>query len=101
MNPEGLQAERTRLAWRRTMLAFSVVSLLFLHPSFEGPAKPGSLVAVAFVALLWGAVLVVTHRRIEAMAADEPPPLTAATVYPLLVLVLLLCGAGLWVGLWA
>lgn len=91
----GRQAERTRLAWRRTMLTFTVAALLFLKPAFTGHVTAVDMAAVAAVALVWSAALLVTHIRIKHMAADPPEPLSRATVYPLLVLVLLLAATGL------
>jgi len=65
--PPGAQRERTRLAWRRTVLAATVVTLLFLRL-----AGPGAALAVPF----WLAVLVVGQRRIQALghARDRPAP---------------------------
>ena len=50
--------ERTRLAWRRTVLTATVVALLFVR--LAGPAG-------ALVALPWLVVLAVAQRRIGAM----------------------------------
>lgn len=50
--------ERTRLAWRRTVLTGTVVGLLFLRL-----AGPGAVVAVP----AWLVLLLVAHRRIGAL----------------------------------
>ncbi|MGW7366598.1 DUF202 domain-containing protein [Streptomyces sp. NPDC054841] len=70
----GLQPERTRLAWRRTTLSFTVVAVLAArqvvrHDEISG----GDVVAFALSALVWLAFLSVAHRRIGVMAAGRPP----------------------------
>ncbi|MFF0654157.1 DUF202 domain-containing protein [Micromonospora tulbaghiae] len=57
----GLQPERTRLAWRRTLLTLTAVLLLQLRPAFSGRAADAAPAGVAV--LLWLAVLVVTWHR--------------------------------------
>ena len=94
-SPDGRQAERTRLAWRRTMLTFTVAALLVLKPALSGHVTAVDVAAVAAVALLWAAALLVTHVRIKHMSATPPEPLSRATVYPLTALVLLLAATGL------
>ncbi|MEU2666959.1 DUF202 domain-containing protein [Micromonospora sp. NPDC007220] len=61
----GLQPERTRLAWRRTALALTVIMVLTVRLALTGPAADGTLGAlVAGVAVLgWGAALAVCWRR--------------------------------------
>ncbi len=69
----GLQPERTRLAWRRTLLALTVVALagMRLLPEALGPA--GAVLpalALGAVAALWW--LARRHnRRVDAALADE------------------------------
>ncbi|MFD7612123.1 DUF202 domain-containing protein [Streptomyces sp. NPDC059828] len=70
----GLQPERTRLAWRRTTLAFTVAAVLAArqvvhHEEIRG----GDLVALGLSALVWLGFLTVAHRRIGAMATARPP----------------------------
>ncbi|MGW0393749.1 DUF202 domain-containing protein [Streptomyces sp. NPDC003042] len=71
----GLQPERTRLAWRRTTLACSVVAVLALRQALSGSGSPGEVAGAAAVALTWMAFLWVAHRRIRALAANRPPAL--------------------------
>ncbi|HEU4423844.1 MAG TPA: DUF202 domain-containing protein, partial [Pilimelia sp.] len=60
-------AERTRLAWRRTVLAITVVAVLSTRLALVGDSPIGPLLAAAGL-VGWLAVLVVTYRRIQAMA---------------------------------
>ncbi|MER6255254.1 DUF202 domain-containing protein [Streptomyces sp. NPDC001584] len=68
----GLQPERTRLAWRRTTLASSVVAVLALRQALRGTGAPVELAGVAAIALIWLAFLWVAHRRIRTLAAGRP-----------------------------
>ncbi|WP_328924880.1 DUF202 domain-containing protein [Streptomyces sp. NBC_00190] len=69
----GLQPERTRLAWRRTTLACSVVAVLALRQALRGSGRPVEVAGAAVTALIWVAFLWVAHRRIRALAAGPPP----------------------------
>ncbi|MGP3684989.1 DUF202 domain-containing protein [Streptomyces sp. IBSNAI002] len=71
----GLQPERTRLAWRRTTLASSVVAVLALRQAVRGSGRPLEVAGAAVTALVWLAFLGVAHRRIRALAAGRPPGL--------------------------
>jgi hypothetical protein len=64
----GLQPERTRLAWRRTALGATGISLLAARLALVEGAPLGLLAAVA----LWLAVLVVGQRRVTALAPARP-----------------------------
>ncbi|MFB7465614.1 DUF202 domain-containing protein [Streptomyces sp. NPDC056224] len=68
----GLQPERTRLAWRRTTLACSVVAVLALRQVLRGSGRPVEVAGAALTALIWLAFLWVAHRRIRALAARPP-----------------------------
>ncbi|MER7817619.1 DUF202 domain-containing protein [Streptomyces sp. NPDC096153] len=70
----GLQPERTRLAWRRTTLAFTVAAVLAVRQVVrDGSVTAGDVVAFALSALVWLGFLAVAHRRIRTMAARRPP----------------------------
>ncbi|MFD7441119.1 DUF202 domain-containing protein [Streptomyces sp. NPDC059909] len=70
----GLQPERTRLAWRRTTLSFTVVAVLAARQVVHHEdVSAGDVVALALSALVWLGFLSVAHRRIGAMAAERPP----------------------------
>lgn len=66
----GLQPERTRLAWRRTVLAITGVALLAERLVLVRQLG-GALAAV--IALVWLWTLVVTQRRVRALARGEEP----------------------------
>ncbi|MFD9262191.1 DUF202 domain-containing protein [Streptomyces sp. NPDC059538] len=71
----GLQPERTRLAWRRTTLACSVVAVLALRQALRGSGSPVEVAGAAVIALFWLAFLWVAHRRIRELAAHRPQQL--------------------------
>ncbi|AXO33576.1 DUF202 domain-containing protein [Micromonospora chalcea] len=84
----GLQPERTRLAWRRTLLTLTAVLLLQLRQAFTGRVLDALLTGAAL--LVWLAVLVVTwHRATGAGPRRFDPwsvPLTALGAAGLAVL---------------
>ncbi|SFD66322.1 DUF202 domain-containing protein [Streptomyces aidingensis] len=75
--PDGVagretQRERTRLAWRRTSLAFLVAVLL----AWRGAVVLGGGVrytGAVLVCLAWAGFLALAHRRIAALAAAGAP----------------------------
>lgn len=69
---DGASAERTRLAWRRTVLATTVVSLLTVRLAVRDGVTPVKAVVVAAALLGWLAQLWVTQRRIQMMAQPKP-----------------------------
>ncbi|HET6358559.1 DUF202 domain-containing protein [Streptomyces sp.] len=69
----GLQPERTRLAWRRTTLAFTVAAVLAARQVAGGDLSTAGLVAVALSALVWLAFLRVAHWRVRALGAGPRP----------------------------
>ena len=64
----GTARERTRLSWRRTALAVSVVALLAVRLSVH----TGRNWAAALAVPGWLVVLVVARRRSPAGALDQP-----------------------------
>ncbi|MET7620712.1 DUF202 domain-containing protein [Streptomyces sp. NPDC005408] len=69
----GLQPERTRLAWRRTTLAFSVAAVLAARQVAGGDLNAAGLVAAALSALVWLGFLRVAHLRVRALGAGPRP----------------------------
>ncbi|MGW0625062.1 DUF202 domain-containing protein [Streptomyces sp. NPDC002758] len=69
----GLQPERTRLAWRRTTLTYTVVAVLALRVALHAGATAVGVVVCAVCAVLWSAFLWVAHRRIRTLAATARP----------------------------
>ncbi|TLQ46855.1 DUF202 domain-containing protein [Streptomyces marianii] len=70
----GLQPERTRLAWRRTTLAFTVAAVLAVRQVVRhGTVTAGDGVSFALSAAVWLGFLAVAHRRVRTMALGRPP----------------------------
>ncbi|CAM5684692.1 DUF202 domain-containing protein [Streptomyces pseudogriseolus] len=96
----GLQPERTRLAWRRTTLASTVVAVLAGKAGLAGAAggaSVGVLVAGAVCGAGWVGVLVVAHRRIRGLAgvgAGQPARLAFRWAVAVVVCVLVTVGGG-------
>jgi uncharacterized membrane protein YidH (DUF202 family) len=66
------QPERTYLAWRRTVLAATVVALLAGRLAIREPATPARLLVAAAVLGGWLAILLASSRRIGAMRTRAP-----------------------------
>ncbi|MEX0168208.1 DUF202 domain-containing protein [Streptomyces sp. LMG1-1-1.1] len=72
----GLQPERTRLAWRRTTLSCTVVAVLAVKLTVSDEIGAQELTGLALSALVWVGFLAVAHRRIRALGAARPVPLS-------------------------
>lgn len=72
----GLQPERTRLAWRRTTLAATVVAVLAAKQAVHDGVTAAGLVGAGLSLLVWLAFLGVAHRRVRALATARPRPMT-------------------------
>ncbi|MDQ1039723.1 uncharacterized membrane protein YidH (DUF202 family) [Streptomyces sp. V3I8] len=69
----GLQPERTRLAWRRTTLTATVVTVLAGRSALrDGPDVTAFTACALCCGVLLG-FLAVAHRRIRALSGDTPP----------------------------
>ncbi|MGH3661225.1 MAG: DUF202 domain-containing protein [Micromonosporaceae bacterium] len=62
--PRAAQLERTRLAWRRTVLTATAVALLGLRQAITADLVPARALGAAAVMLAWLATVAVSHRRI-------------------------------------
>jgi hypothetical protein len=101
---QGLQAERTRLAWRRTVLSAAVVGLLAVIRLVTGGAGPASIAGLALFAAGWVAVLVVARSRLRRLtdvrsgtpAHNAPARLALLTAALALASILLLTGDRDW-----
>lgn len=74
--------ERTRLAWRRTTLAATVVPLLGVGRVIAAGAPPIAVAAIALVALAWLAIVAVAHQRIRVLTSPSTPDGTEGSEHP-------------------
>jgi Domain of unknown function (DUF202) len=74
----GLQAERTRLAWRRTALSGTAVALLTARYAVVDVGGPAGAALTAVVAFSWLGLLAAAFRRVRSMGPGRPPPVARA-----------------------
>ncbi|MBU7599824.1 DUF202 domain-containing protein [Streptomyces sp. P38-E01] len=68
----GAQPERTRLAWRRTTLAATVVLLLTVRHQLVASGGVLGWAAVAVAVAAWLGLLVAAHRRLRRLLCAAP-----------------------------
>lgn len=90
----GLQPERTRLAWRRTTLTYTVVAVLAGRQVVRDEVTAAGIVAAALSALVWLGFLGVAHRRMVALDRAIPRALPVGVGVAVVVCVLCLAGFG-------
>ena len=79
--------ERTRLAWRRTVLTALVVAILGGRLAIESQPGPVAAVLAGIAALLWLGLSVVAQRRIRRL--DAAVTTAPARAFPLVVALIL------------
>ncbi len=79
--------ERTRLAWRRTVLAATVVALLGARLAIAPPSPAFAALFVSFTAAAWLALVAVAQRRIGQLTSG--PDQAASRSIPLIVQLIL------------
>lgn len=70
----GAAAERTRLAWRRTVLAATVVALLVTRPIFDPSAGATDWLLAAVSMAGWAGLVGIAYHRQRGLGARPPHP---------------------------
>jgi len=70
----GASAERTRLAWRRTVLAATVVGLLAARPVFDPDAGAAQWIGAALAGIGWSVLVALAYRRADHLRHRPPLP---------------------------
>jgi hypothetical protein len=93
----GLQPERTRLAWRRTTLSWSVVTVLAVRQALREHGGAGTVTLTSVATLAFVAFLLLAHLRIQRLDTPRPPVLSARAAAAVVgcAVVLAACGVAL------
>jgi uncharacterized membrane protein YidH (DUF202 family) len=88
----GASAERTRLAWRRTVLSATVVALLMVRPALYSSGATDWLMAGLAMAC-WAGVVGISYRRQRGLGT-HPPHRGRRTIpaYALIIVTLAILG---------
>jgi Domain of unknown function (DUF202) len=70
----GTATERTRLAWRRTALSGTAVSLLTARLAIRDGLRPLPLALGALAVVGWGGLLLLSRYRLGSAGASGAPP---------------------------
>jgi uncharacterized membrane protein YidH (DUF202 family) len=103
---QGAAIERTRLAWRRTMLVFSIVEVVLIVTIAHRGVTPLRALALGVGLVVWLGCLLITQRRIRTMdrtsslirdsdRRDATPPGIGRTITLVGLAVTLLAALGL------
>jgi hypothetical protein len=76
----GAAAERTRLAWRRTTLASTVILVLSVRLGVNRPFSVLGVTVVALVFVVWLAQMWLTQRRIGGLVDQQPATIVRTLV---------------------
>lgn len=88
---DGLQVQRTRLAWRRTVLAATVAALLCVRLALDARPAGLSILATGAVAGTWTALFASAEHRLR--CTDQRRPARTLPLVALLPVSLALIGA--------
>jgi hypothetical protein len=70
----GASPERTRLAWRRTVLSATAVGLLAARPAFGPGAGARELTLAAAAMACWAVLVGLAYLRVRGLHARPPRP---------------------------
>lgn len=89
----GASAERTRLAWRRTVLSATIVALLLVRPVFHRSAGTVAWVIAGLAMVGWAALIGISYRRQRGLGAAPPHPgRRTIPAYALIIVTLTILG---------
>src|SRR3981189_1727461 len=85
---ESCQArERTRLAWRRTVLSALVVVLLAVSKMVVTSPRPAAVPIIGLMILSWLAIALIARRRAAALRSGRRVPIDASPALLALLIV--------------